>query len=489
MMNQCSNAKLFSKTCRKKGATGSISGHSLIEVMIALPLLTAIVLAAGGLIAVASKSRALSEGLIADQIASLQTSQQFLSDLQFAASIAETSDHSIEFSVSDRTGDGMPESIRYHWSGIEGEPLSYQINEMRPVDIAENVGDFTLNRTLRKITQTTILKHHDDSSSGVFNSKPINAGEPVAQSVVTNLPASATTWSLDRVRFMARASGALDGVLTVSIVAVDNLLQPVADRVYESQKVTEHRLDSEFSWVDVKFWNTQDLSQPVAIVFSYESGKDAAGEVCFESGGLNMTDETAWMTSRDDGSTWSIPNANDDLRFYALGTHNGLMTERTVVEQVQLTLQLGVDNQISYSSARLFNEPEVALVNSPPANTGGPIFEVPDVSPSGGIVETPLPNPSGSETPQSIPNSGELEPSAGEPVDGVGIPVDEFEPTGTIPNSGESEPTNSNPISDEFVPVETTPTSGQVEPSPSTTESESTEASPTTGEFEEGGFQ
>ena len=462
MMNQ-SCAKMVSITSRKNDAPGSRYGHSLIEVMIALPLLTAIVLAAGGLIAVASKSRSLSEGLIADQIASLQTSQQFLSDLQFAASIADSSDHSIEFSVSDRTGDGMPESIRYNWSGVEGDPLSYQINEMRPVVIAEKVDNFTLTQTIRKISQTTILKHHDDASAGVFNSKAIIAGEPVAQSVIANLPASATTWSLDRVRFMARASGALDGVLTVSVVGVDNLLQPLSRRVLESQRVSEHQLDSEFSWVDVKFWNTQNLNRPVAIVFSYESGSDAAGEVCFESDGLNMTDETAWMTSKDNGITWTIPNAAEDLRFYALGTHNGLMTERTTLKQIQVTLQLGADNQVSHSSARLFNEPEIAVftVSEPSSDTGDGPFEVPDVRPSGGIIGTTLPNPPGSEfdTPQSFPNSGE------------------------------SEPTNSNPISDEFVPVETTPTSGEVEPSPSTTESESTEASPTTGEFEVGGFQ
>lgn len=336
-------------------------GHSLIEVMIALPLLTAIIFAAGGLIAVASKSRTLSEGLIADQIEALQTSQHFLSDLPFAASIANVEKNSIEFSVSDRTGDRIPDAIRYEWSGVVGDPLHYSINNSLPVVVAEDVREFSLNNSIREITSTAILKHHDDAFDGEFHSKAIAKNDPASQFISIDLPKSATLWSLERVRFMARSSGIVDGEIAVSIVGVDGSQQPASDKIYETQIINEHELDSDFGWVDVKFWNVDHLSEQFAIVFSYKTGTDAAADVLFEADGLNMTSDTAWMTSKDNGQTWTIPNAKQDLRFYAIGSHNGLMESRRVINQVRMSLKLGASNYAFSSTVRLLNEPEVVV--------------------------------------------------------------------------------------------------------------------------------
>ena len=87
------------------GQCKSRSGHTFIELMIALPLMVAVIAAAGGIIAVAHSSRSLADGMLANQVKSLTTSQRVLSDVQFANSIAEASSNALEFSVSDRNGD------------------------------------------------------------------------------------------------------------------------------------------------------------------------------------------------------------------------------------------------------------------------------------------------------------------------------------------------------------------------------------------------
>ena len=92
------------------------NGYSLVELMVSLPLMVAIVAAAGGLIIAVSNAQNLSNGLMANRIASLETQQRLLSDLQFTPSLAECSLNAVEFSSFDRNADGREESLRYSWS-------------------------------------------------------------------------------------------------------------------------------------------------------------------------------------------------------------------------------------------------------------------------------------------------------------------------------------------------------------------------------------
>ena len=57
----------------------------------------------------------------------------------------------VAFIVPDRNGDSRPETLRYSWSGAAGDPLMYQFNSEPAVAVAEDVQQFQLSAVTRLI--------------------------------------------------------------------------------------------------------------------------------------------------------------------------------------------------------------------------------------------------------------------------------------------------------------------------------------------------
>ncbi|MEM7455362.1 MAG: hypothetical protein AAF456_13510, partial [Planctomycetota bacterium] len=152
----------------------------MIELLVALPLMTAIVSAAGGLIYIASQTRTLTEGLLADKIQSTRLALEVSENLQHAISIGELSANAVEFTTTDRDGDGVEDVFRYEWSGTTGDPVYKTINGGTRFMIAEDVNQFTLTTTSEVSTtagtyesQQVVIKHHDDSTGGTLSASAI----------------------------------------------------------------------------------------------------------------------------------------------------------------------------------------------------------------------------------------------------------------------------------------------------------------------------
>jgi hypothetical protein len=56
-------------------------------------------------------------------------------ELQYATAINQRSATLIEFTVPDRSGDGVPETIRYEWSGVPAIPLTDSTTRRAPVAV------------------------------------------------------------------------------------------------------------------------------------------------------------------------------------------------------------------------------------------------------------------------------------------------------------------------------------------------------------------
>jgi hypothetical protein len=64
------------------------------------------------------------------------------SDLEFALAFSEQTATAMTFTVPDRDGDLLAETIRYAWSGTPGDPLTRQINEGAVATMLEDVHVF-----------------------------------------------------------------------------------------------------------------------------------------------------------------------------------------------------------------------------------------------------------------------------------------------------------------------------------------------------------
>jgi len=72
-------------------------------------------------------------------------------DLQFAVQFTERTAQAATFTVPDRDGDGVKETIRYAWTGVAGDPLTVAINETPPETLIADVQQFQFDWQTRTL--------------------------------------------------------------------------------------------------------------------------------------------------------------------------------------------------------------------------------------------------------------------------------------------------------------------------------------------------
>jgi type II secretory pathway pseudopilin PulG len=77
--------------------------------------------------------------------------RELMANVSQAKSITERTATAITFTVPDRDEDNIRETIRYAWSGVAGEPLTYQYNGGAIANIATDVRAFNLSALTREL--------------------------------------------------------------------------------------------------------------------------------------------------------------------------------------------------------------------------------------------------------------------------------------------------------------------------------------------------
>jgi type II secretory pathway pseudopilin PulG len=127
------------------------SGHTLVELVIAVAVSGILVAGLTSTLYVASRAVNVS-GPTRDVLTASAAAADVLGELQYAITFTERSENAVEFTVADRNGDLATETIRYAWSGIAGDPLTRRYNGGTTVTVAEDVHDFFLEYHTRTVT-------------------------------------------------------------------------------------------------------------------------------------------------------------------------------------------------------------------------------------------------------------------------------------------------------------------------------------------------
>lgn len=132
------------------------NGLSLIELVISMG--SATVLLAGLTACIIISTSALNpSGNAIRQIDAAAVQQQISSDIQQALRFTERTSTTATFTVPDRDGDGFVETVRYAWSGIAGDPLTYEINGGGTNTLIEDVQTFGMDYETRFIAGKIIV--------------------------------------------------------------------------------------------------------------------------------------------------------------------------------------------------------------------------------------------------------------------------------------------------------------------------------------------
>ena len=76
---------------------------------------------------------------------------QIVSDVRHALVFSERTTIAIAFTVPDRDSDGNPETIRYAWSGVAGDPLTYELNGQSGGNLVDSVDNLDFSYVVRII--------------------------------------------------------------------------------------------------------------------------------------------------------------------------------------------------------------------------------------------------------------------------------------------------------------------------------------------------
>jgi prepilin-type N-terminal cleavage/methylation domain-containing protein len=348
--------------------SGSAAGFTLVEVVLTVVIVAVIMLGIQSAMLLAGRANPDRSSTAAMILRVADAADQLRGDLAYATSITSTSPTSVEFAVPDRNNDGSPETIRYSWSGVAGDPLMRSINARSPVAIAADVRELQFVYDRRSEAQaTTYSESGEILLSSLDNVFPIyladfaiDSGNWVGQYFKPNLPAGAVKWRVTRVKLRARTRGPSSGLARVQIRA-PRPGSPFPGVVLDEAQLDESTLSSGYTWQEFFFSSAtqRPAGSGACLVIQWQRDTHAC-EVQYQSLFAGAPNADLVITNNS-GQSWSMP-FGQDLCHYIFGTYSVADPAKYQhrLTSVQYTLRCGPDPSATVQGTiRLLNEPSV----------------------------------------------------------------------------------------------------------------------------------
>lgn len=375
----------------RAGVAKAARGFSLIEMVVAMALGVVLLAAMGSALVIAARAMPSKGDAMLVALTGADATNMLASDLQFAISFSTLESNEIEFTVPDRTGDGVADVIRYAWSEVVGAPLTREINGGKETEVVPSVSSFALafntktvitpTTTTKTVTSPEVLLSQYDGwllglgllVSSVNNS--VDRTNWISQFFTineVNLPADTRSVSITRVRLYGRRLTS-NGTFTVGIFpATGGVSQPQPQdlAIGAPAEVALSALPSSNNWFDVTLPANVIVSPSTLqyCVVAYGSVAGAA-QVQMYSSGLAPTDSSVAMWSTDGGNTWRPSSSlrENDHRFRVYGTYTTVNTTLENVashylQSVQVNLRSsGRGSQSIATAVEVYAQPQVTL--------------------------------------------------------------------------------------------------------------------------------
>ncbi len=347
------------------------AGFSLAEMVAVMIIMSVLVIAMGSAMVLASKAIPRGTDQNALVIEASRVSDQIVEELRTAKYLTERAVNAMTLTVADRNGDGLPETIRYAWSGTAGDPLTMQLNGGALITVLDNIQQFDL--TYDKMTSIETYPGpivESAESELISNDSLTNFSDTQVKNdywlgeyfELATLPPDTISWKVKRVIFKAKQEGSVSGGTDVQLRLPTTNNLP-SSTVVDQFNFLESDLTTTLQWHQVSFMNAGGLSptQGLCLVFT---STDTVGtsRIEYQSGSATLLN-SALVDSNDQGGTWT-DYADKALQFYVYGTYTAPAPDQAVtrehVSAVRIALHAGDDpNSRVETAARLLNLPEI----------------------------------------------------------------------------------------------------------------------------------
>jgi prepilin-type N-terminal cleavage/methylation domain-containing protein len=351
-------------------------GFTLIEMTMAIVIVSIIMLGCFSVVLLASKSLPdRTSGPSATAAAALAM-DQLSYDLTYASAVSVASANDVEFLVQDRDGNGMADKIRYTWSGTAGgalnryyspgDPATGTYTYSPPTTVLAGVQEFALVYDKRSKSYAVTsgesaempLASYDSNSN--LATSTITGTNYIGEYFVPNLPAGALAWKVTRVKFKARVNGFPDGILTYQIRTASSGLP--SSTVLDSGTLNESRFSSFYTWQQVNFTTATGLTPGSGACFLLMlNAASPAGDIQYQTTAAPTLAFNA-LTSPGSSTAWTAP-VGQSMNFQVYGT---VTASTATVTQYNLTgVRVTLRNSVDTSgrvraTVRTLNEPAVS---------------------------------------------------------------------------------------------------------------------------------
>jgi hypothetical protein len=242
-----------------------------------------------------------------------------------AVSFSEQTATAATFTVPDRNGDSLPETIRYAWAGA-GSPITRQVNGL-PVPaavIADNVQSFNLQYFTKTVQppptvespEQLLISYDNVGSTSNFG---IKNNTWAAEYFKPLLPGNALSWKVTRVKVQLWKVTA--GVpYTIELFQVDSNQKPTGSS-FAAVTFNTNTLATTPTWVEAQFPSPVSLDPTMGYAVVVKQVKQAATafNVRYNSAATAYSIR-AWTQTTNAGSGWSTPVNGTAMQFYVYGT-------------------------------------------------------------------------------------------------------------------------------------------------------------------------
>ena len=307
---------------------------TLVELTVSLALVSILVLACGSMLTVAAKAMSNDKSNVGtDATAARAAADMVVDDLKVATAVTEQTARAITMTVPDRDGDGLPETIRYAWSGVAGDPLTRAYNGRAAGTVAANVRALNfgyLSKTVGKPPPVAgaeqTLFAHAQTIPGQIRTQALDANNWAAGSFAPTFAAgdtfATTAWAVTRCQVMLQRNGTSTGTVTVSLQYADATTGFPKGAALQSATLQILTVPTSApAWTGVSFSSPAalDPAKGVCLVVSYAAIAGSGGYVGYDN--ANADAATTWLATGNGGANWSAPSGGTKaMQFRAWGT-------------------------------------------------------------------------------------------------------------------------------------------------------------------------
>ncbi|GJQ30585.1 MAG: hypothetical protein HBSAPP03_24690 [Phycisphaerae bacterium] len=343
---------------------GARPGYSLVEMLLAISIMALVIVGAQTAVLFASRAVPAKKDQAAVVAASTDAMAMIADDLAVATAVLSVESHMIEFTVPDRTGDGVPDTIRVAWSGTPGDPLTWTVNGLDPIVLAPDIHALEFTTITEERIGPTTYTESAETVVASFTTATLTAARQIgkysgdtytrAQWFRPSLPPEAVGWSISRAQFTCRQGNNVDSVIKVQVRTQRNG-EPTS-RVLTERTVLETAMSATWRTMDVADLHCVGLrpDEAACLVFSQSSGNDYVDLLVQRS----TTADAFHLWSINGGTSWTKPG--ESLVFTVWGhvrMPEPAATE-TIVRGIRYTVQVMNESTPAVAGRwTLFNTP------------------------------------------------------------------------------------------------------------------------------------